>query len=199
MKFGHRFFIYGPFALFVLLAIAAGVRWWAIADAFSATLEAANGHEVAPGVTLHFASKRITGFPFNLDTVFKNLEIDVKTPHGPLRWRTADFAMHSLTYGRVQTIFEAAGVQKLDWTGMDGKKRSFLFVPGSLHADAIHDSTGLTRFDVEIVAIGSPLFTASEARFDMRVNPANDGLDLFAETSGVRLSPQWRSAFGSEI
>lgn len=199
MKYGHRVFIYGPFVLFVLVAIGAGLRWWQIADAYSATLDRWNGHEVVPGVTLHFASKKIAGFPFNLDTVFKNVEVDIQTPHGPLRWRTPDFAAHALTYGRAQTIFEAAGLQKLDWTGVNGKHRSFVFLPGSIHADAIKDDRGVSRVDVEIAGLGSLLLTATQARFHLRLDPQQDGIDVFTEADGMRLSPQFRSAFGNEI
>lgn len=199
MKFTHRFFIYAPFALFVILALGASVRWWLAASDFSRRLDAENGHAIAPGVTLHFASKRIAGFPFRLDAVFKDLEIDVDTPRGPLRWRTGEFALHTLTYGRVQTILEAAGPQRLDWTAMDGKTRDFTFVPGALHASAIDDDGGLSRFDLDIVAVGSPALTAAQAQIHIRRGPDHDGLDVFVEADGIRLAPRNHSALGDEI
>lgn len=199
MKFGHRFFIYAPFALFVILAFGAGGRWWIIANELSARLDKLNGHEFAPGMSLHFGSKRISGFPFNLDTVFHDFEIDVATPHGPFRWRTRDFATHALTYGRTETILEAAGLQKLDWTSIDGKPRSFEFVPGSLRGDTIRNDSGLTRIDLVLVGVGSARFTAADAQLHLRVSPAGNGVDVFFAANGVRLSPRERSAFGEEI
>jgi hypothetical protein len=199
MKFGHRFFIYAPFALFVILAVGAGGRWWIIASQESARLDKLNGHEFAPGMTLHFGSKRISGFPFNLDTVFHDFEIDVATPHGPFRWRTRDFATHSLTYGRTQTILEAAGLQKLDWTGFDGKHRSFEFMPGSLRGDTIGDNGGFNRLDLVLVGIGSLQFTAADAQVHIRISPSGNGVDVFFALNGVRLSPRERSAFGDVI
>jgi len=199
MKFGHRFFIYGPFALFVILAVGAGGRWWVIANELSARLDKLNGHEFAPGMTLHFGSKRIAGFPFNLDTVFHDFEIDVATPHGPFRWRTRDFATHALTYGRSQTILEAAGLQTLDWTGLDGKPKNFRFMPGSLRGDTIETDNSLSRLDLVVVGVGSSAFTAADAQLHMRVSPAGGGLDIFFAANGIRLSPHERFAFGDEI
>ena len=199
MNWTTRFFIYAPFALFVILAVGVGAFWWSTADRLSARLDGWNGHEIMPGVTLHFGSKTIAGFPFSLDTVFKDFELDVDTPHGPVKWRAPDFAMHALTYGRDETIFEAAGVQHLDWTGLDGKPHDFVFAPGSLHASAIKDGGGLSRFDLVIAAFGSPALTASDVQFHMRRTPGADSVDVFVSTSDVHLSPALRSDFGSVI
>jgi hypothetical protein len=199
MKFGHRFFIYAPFALFVILAVGAGGRWWIIANELSARLDRLNGHEFAPGMTLHFGSKRISGFPFNLDTVFHDFEIDVATPRGPFRWRTRDFATHALTYGRSQTIIETTGLQTFDWTGLNGKPRAYEFIPGSLRGDTIDDGSGLTRIDIVAVGVGSAPFTAADVQLHMRVSPAGNGLDVFFAANGIRLSPRQRFAFGNEI
>src|SRR5262252_3464129 len=103
MSLTNRFFIYAPFALFVVLALGLSIRWFSDASAFSARLDKLNGHQLAPGVRLHFLSKQISGFPFRLDAVFKNLEIDIETPHGPSSWKTDDFALHRLTYGAEKT------------------------------------------------------------------------------------------------
>lgn len=199
MNLTTRFFIYAPFAVFVGLALGLSVRWWYVAKDFSARLERANGHEVVPGVTLRFASKTVAGFPFRLDAVLKSIEIDVATPHGPARWRAPDFAMHALTYGRDQTIFEAAGREELDWTDDDGRHHTLAFVPGSMRASAILDGAGLSRFDIEIVNWGSPAFTVADAQLHLRRNAARDAIDLFVTASDVHPGPGLRSAFGSEV
>lgn len=172
MKYSSRFFLFAPVCLFLAFMAAVCVHWWIMADALSARLDAANGHEIAPGVTLRFATKRISGFPFSLDTVFRDVSFEIAKPHGAIVWRSENFAMHALTYGRDQTIFEAAGKQELDWTRADGSMRILPFAVGSLHASAISDKTGVARFDLDLVGFGSRDFTAQRLQFHMkRSNP----------------------------
>src|SRR5438477_8495025 len=113
MNLTNRFFIYAPFALFLALVLGLTIRWSLEANSLSSRLDKLNGRTIMPGVTLHFERKRIAGFPFRLDVIFKNIEIDVDTPHGPSSWRADDFALHRLTYGEDKTLFEAAGRQSL--------------------------------------------------------------------------------------
>src|SRR5215472_12801685 len=87
MNYSSRFFLYAPLALFLLLAAGASAVWWREASALSARLDALNGHEAMPGVTLRFASKTVGGFPFNIDVVFKDFRVEIRTPHGPSIWR----------------------------------------------------------------------------------------------------------------
>jgi hypothetical protein len=199
MNLTTRFFIYAPFAVFVALALGLSVRWWIAAKDYAARLDRANGREIAPSVTLHFASKTVGGFPFRLDAVFKNIEIEVATPHGPASWRAPDFAMHALTYGRDQTLFEAAGRQELAWTGEDGRRHTLDFVPGALRASAILKDGAVSRFDLEIINWGSAAFTAADAQLHLRRNPSHDAIDLFITAGDVHLPPAERSAFGNEI
>jgi hypothetical protein len=195
----HRIFIYGPFALFALLAATVSLTWWLEARAFSGRLDAMNGRQIMPGVTLHFATKRISGFPFRLDATFKDIDIAVTTPHGPSHWQAQDFVLHRLTYGASRTLFEAAGRERLDWTDKEGRPHAFPFVPGSMHASASEDDGGLVRFDLDIFAIGSPALSADHAQFHVRRDPSNDGVDVFASADGVRLEPALRSVFGDRI
>jgi hypothetical protein len=195
----HRFFIYGPFALFVLLALGLSVRWWAEAEAFSRRLDAMNGHEVMPGVALRFTEKRISGFPFRLDATFKNIAIEVATPHGPSHWRAEDFALHRLTYGTKRTLFEAAGRQSLDWTDEEGRPHELPFESGSMHASASEDAGGLARFDIDAIGLGSPALNAAHAQFHVRLDPHSGGADLFASADEVQLAPAYRSVFGDHI
>src|SRR5580658_878360 len=102
MRYSHRLFLYAPYLVLLVLVIAAGLRWWSVSNAFQKRLDEANrGREISPGVTLHFGSEEIGGFPCNIDAVLHNVTIKVGAPRGPLVWHTEHFAIHALTYGRV--------------------------------------------------------------------------------------------------
>jgi hypothetical protein len=199
MNLTTRFFIYAPFALFVALALGLTIRWFSEAQAFSARLDRLNGHIVMPGVSLHFSTKRITGFPFRLDAVFKDIEIDIETPHGPSSWRAEDFALHRLTYGADKTLFEAAGRQSLSWSDEARNRHTIPFAVGSVRASAIENDKGLERFDLEAVALGSPALSAEDAQLHIRKDPAGDAVDLFVAANNVMLGPKLISSFGSTI
>jgi hypothetical protein len=184
MRYSSRFFLFAPICVFLALMGVVGVHWWIMADALSARLAAANGHEIAPGVVMRFASKQISGFPFSLDTVFRDVSFEIAKPHGSIVWRSENFAMHALTYGRDQTIFEAAGRQELDWTSIDGSKHVLHFGVASLHASAIMDRVGVTRFDLDLIGFGSFETTAQRLQFHVRRNK-DDTLDLAIMCDGV--------------
>ena len=184
MKYSSRFFLYAPLAVFAILCVAASVIWWIKASALADRLAAVNGREVMPGVTLAFAAKKIGGFPFNLDTELREFSVAVATPNGPTRWSSEKFALHALTYGRDETIFEAAGRQRLEWTQQDGTRRILDFVVGALRASAIVRSGSLSRFDLDLVGFGSKAFTARRLQFHARRNNANT-LDVLATADGV--------------
>jgi len=188
MKYSSRFFLYAPMGLFLALVLGVSIHWWIVASAFSARLAAMNGHEIAPGVRMHYASRTISGFPFTLDTVFREMDLVIATPHGPTQWHADKFAMHALTYGREETIFEAAGPQRLSWTRHDGSIRTLVFAVGSLHASAIEDRTGLLRFDLDLVGFGSNVMTARRLQFHIR-SDKDDTLDLAVMADGLRTAP----------
>jgi len=190
MRYSSRFFLYAPLGLFLAIMTVIGVHWWVVADAFAAKLDAANGHAIAPGVTLRFASRSISGFPFSLDTVMRDVSFEIATPHGPVLWRTQDFAMHALSYGREQSIFEAAGRQELDWTGAGGERRRLVFAVGSLHASAVEDKGGLARFDLDLVGFGSKALTARRLQLHLRRDPAKNAFDLVAAADDVHAAAQ---------
>jgi Uncharacterized protein conserved in bacteria len=179
MKYSSRFFLYAPLGVFLLLCVAAGVHWWLLASALSSRLAAVNGHAVMPGVTVSFAAKKISGFPFSLDTEFTDFAVSVATPHGPTRWRTEKFALHALTYGRDETIFEAAGKQQLMW----GAGRRLDFAVGALRASAILRRGALDRFDLDLIGFGSKAFIAQQ----LQVHARQEGgaLQLFVASDGV--------------
>jgi len=199
MSLTNRLFIYAPFALFVVLALGVSVRWFSEASAFSARLDRLNGNMLMPGVTLHFSSKEISGFPFRMDAVFKNLEIDIQTHHGPSSWRTEDFALHRLTYGADTTLFEAAGRQRLAWTDRTGQHHELPFAVGSLRASAVESDQILGRFDLDAVSLNSPDVSTEGVQIHVRKEPHNDAIDLFLSASDVRLGPKLSSAFGHAI
>ncbi len=186
MKYSSRFFLYAPLGVFLLLFAIAGVHWWILASALSDRLTAMNGREVMPGVTLQFASKKITGFPFSLDTQFHEVSVRIATASGATRWQAEKFAMHALTYGRDETIFEAAGHQTLQWNSPDGILHTLPFAVGSLRASAILKSGALSRFDFDLVGWGSKVVTAQRLQFHARQNGADD-IELLAVVEGMRL------------
>jgi hypothetical protein len=197
MNYSSRFFLYAPFALLLLIAAGFGFYWRHAAGAYEARLDALETHEAMPGVTMRYASRSMSGFPFNIDVVFRDVRVSVETGHGPLVWRAEEFASHALTYGRDETIYEAAGKQSLAWTDGAGHVHLFPFAAGALHASAIRDAGGLARFDLDAVDVGSPRFTAS--RLQLHVRRAGGTLDLFAGGDDVRLAPDWRGAFGDTL
>lgn len=199
MKYSSRFFLYAPLAVF--LAIAAGVSfmWWREANALSARLDAMNGHPAMPGVGLHFASKTVSGFPFNLDVVFEDFRVEVAAGHGPCSWRSEKFALHALTYGREQMIFEAAGRQVLTWHDLKGKRHALPFEIGSLHASAIEGTRGVSRIDVVLLGFESAALTAGKTELHARIAPGGRSIEIASAADVVHLSPPLASLFGEDV
>lgn len=172
MKYSSRFFLYAPLGVFLLLLAAAGIHWWIAASRQGDWLDARNGREIMPGVTLSFGARHITGFPFSLDTEMYDVSVDVATGKGNLRWQSENFAMHALAYGRDETIFEAAGHQVLRW----GPSGQLNFAVGALRASAIRNKGALARFDLDIVGFGSAAFTAQRLQLHLRRTKTLDTL-----------------------
>ena len=188
MRYSSRFFLYAPITLLVVIAVAAILHWWLAAQAFSRRLNALNGHAIMPGVTLHFSTKQIAGFPFRLDAVFERFEIDVVEPHGVLIWKSEKFAMHSLLDSDKREIFEAAGRQQLSWSDPDGAKHSLSFLPAGLRASALCDTRGLARFDLDLTGAGAANFTLARMQFHLRRDPRQDALDFVTSMNQLTLS-----------
>ena len=187
MRYSNRLFLYAPFVILLIIAAAAMLRWWDVAHEWETTLLAANrGKDIAPGVTLHFASKEIGGFPFNLDVVLGHMVLAVQSTRGPISLESERFAIHALTYGRTQQIFEAAGTQTLSWADVKGATRRFVFVPGSLRASAIEREGRLLRFDLDLNEFNSPALTGGRAQFHIRRTPDHDALDVVVQADDLR-------------
>ena len=197
MKYSHRFFLYAPISACCLLLAAAGIHWWLAISAFSRQLDALNGHQAMPGVTLRFSSKETYGFPFRADAILGDFEIDIDAPRGRLVWKTREFAMHALTYGPEKKIFEAAGPQTLEWTGRDGKRHAIAFLPARLRASSESDGRGLVRFDLDLIGAGGHGFTLDRAQFHLRRNPSGAMLDFIVSLERLKLAHAGR--FGDAL
>jgi hypothetical protein len=186
MKYSSRFFLYAPLALLLILAAAVVVHWWRVAGALDTRLKAMKGHEAVPGVTLDWANLTIYGFPFRLDVMFDGLLVKGAGPHGPFTWKADKFAVHALTYGAQKDVFEAAGNQHLAWTDAAGASHTLDFLPGALRASAVRDAKGLSRFDVDIVALAGKDLSVGRAQFHMRRDPDGKSIDLMAEGDFIK-------------
>jgi hypothetical protein len=178
MNYSSRFWLYAPVCTFLILAAAAGVHWWIVADAFEKRLAALKGQQAVPGITLDWDEVDVGGFPFRIDADFVNLRIGGAAPHGPFAWQSEKFALHALTYGRAKTVYEAAGRQQVSWTDAAGAAHSESFLPGSFRASSIRNDKGLTRADLDIIGLGARDFTIGRLQFHMRRDPDGTDLDL---------------------
>jgi hypothetical protein len=184
-KYSSRFWLYAPFGAFLLIAAATAAHWWIMTGAFEKKLAALKGHEVIPGVALDWRSVTLGGFPFRVDADFTGLSLQGAGPHGPFAWQTEKFAMHALTYGRPQNIYEAAGQQQVRWTDADGGAHQAAFLPASMRGSSIAGAQGLRRFDLDIVGMGGKDFAIGRFQFHMRRNPDGADLDLMLRTDAA--------------
>ncbi len=203
LNYSSRFWLFAPLALLAAVALVVMAQWWNLAGALDKKLDALNGHEAAPGITVSFATKAISGFPFKINIVFTGFAVAGQGAHGPLRWTSEKFALHRLTYGRAQDIYEAAGNQVLSWSD-GGGSHSLKFLPGALHASAITDAKGLLRFDLDMIEAGGSdgrgrRFTAAHVQWHMRRDPAGDALDVMVKGEGIKSEGAIASLFGDQI
>jgi hypothetical protein len=199
MNYSSRFYLYAPLALLLLVGAAAGLHWWQVERRLEARLDALQAGEAMPGVTVRYATRSIGGFPFRIDAVFTGMRVAVATGNGPAIWRAEHFALHALTYGRDETIFEAGGRQRLEWTDDNARPHHLDFETGATHASVIRDGRGILRFDLDLMELGSSAFTAARLQFHARRVAAENRIDIFATGDNLRLSPRLRGAFGGEI
>jgi hypothetical protein len=189
MRYSNRLFLYLPFIILLIIAAVVVIHWRGLEEAWQARLVAANrGREIAPGVTLHFASEDIEGFPFNIDVVFDNIVLSVQSTRGPISFASEHFAIHSLTYGRVQQVMEAAGQQTLTWTDAEGGMHRFQFLPGSLRASAIERDGQLVRFDLDLNEFGSHFLTGERAQLHLRTAPDRNALEFALSADDIHHS-----------
>jgi hypothetical protein len=188
MRYSNRLFLYAPFVILLIIAAVAMIRWREAVNQWETKLIAANsGGEIAPGVTLHFASERIGGFPFNVDVVLNKLVVAVQSTRGPISLESERFAIHALTYGRAQQVMEADGLQTITWTDAEGDAHRFALVPGSLRASAIENDGHLARFDLDLHAFGSRVLTGARAQLHIRAAPGRKALDFVIRADDLRV------------
>jgi len=189
-KYSSRFWLYAPISTFLLLAVAAMVHWHLVDSAFEKKLAAIKGHEAIPGVTLDWDKVEVGGFPFRIDAAFTNFRAQGAGARGPFAWKSEKFALHALTYGRRQVIYEAAGRQALRFALADGVNSSLSFQVGSLRASSINNKSGLARFDLDMADAGEKGWALSRFQFHMRRDPDARNLDLMFELDGLQLRPR---------
>jgi len=189
-KYSSRFWLYAPISAFLLLAVAAMVHWHLVDSAFEKKLAAIKGHEAIPGVTLDWDKVEVGGFPFRIDADFTNFRAEGAGARGPFAWKSEKFALHALTYGRRQVIYEAAGRQALHFALADGVSSSLAFQVGSLRASSINIKNGLARFDLDMADAGESGWALSRFQFHMRRDPDGKKLDLMFELDGLQLRPR---------
>jgi len=190
MNYSSRFWLYAPTGLFLILAFAAIIHWWITADAFDKKLAALKDRPAIPGVVLDWDKVAVGGFPFRLDADFVNFRIHGAGAHGPFSWRSERFALHALTYGRSQAVYEAAGRQQFGWSDVSGQKHAVDFLAASMRASSIRDALGLRRFDLDMLDIGAKSLTIARLQFHMRRDPDGKDLDLMLRMDAGGKSPK---------
>lgn len=199
MRYSSRFFLYAPFVLLLALGGAATAWWYDASSAFNEKLGSSNGHEILPGIRFSYATKSISGVPFNIDAVLGGTTLEIATRTGPLTWRSERFAIHALTYGPEHQIFEAAGKQTLSWTDSERRAHVFSFVPGSLRASAVSANGVLVRFDLDCVGLNAEESSAGRIQFHVRRAPQADTFDVILDGDAIRLGAGLRTGLGDNV
>lgn len=199
MSYSNRLFLYAPLVVLLGLAIAAALRWEIVSGGLETWFRLHNGHEIAPGVTLHFATESVTGFPFNVDAVLTNVTFEVRSARTSASWHTDGFAMHELTFGRTQQVYEAAGTQTVSWIDADGGNHRLVFVPGSLMASAILSGRRLVRFDLDLNGIGSREISGARLQLHFRKARDRDAIEVAASAEQIQLAPVLQMGFGTVL
>jgi hypothetical protein len=199
MRYSSRFFLYAPFLVLIVIAIAAMLRWWVVAGVFETWLLHANGRDIAPGIRLHFASEEMGGFPFSVDTVLNGVTLEAKCARASMSWRAEHFAIHSITYGRNQKVFEAGGKQILSWTDPGGGAHRLAFASGSLRASAIFSDDALARFDLDATGFAAREISGERAQLHFRRAHERDAIDVAMSADALHLSPVLQAGIGPAI
>ena len=199
MNYSHRFFLYGPVGLFAALMLGIVAYWFVVSHAVSQRLDAINGHDIAPGIKMSFTRKTMSGFPFRVDSELDGLRVEIATSHGPTVWTAEHFAFHSLTYGRTQYVFEAAGQQVITWHKDSGELRTYRFLPALLRGSMIGSGGEVSRLDLEAIAVDSPDVAAAQIQLHLRKDPKVDGLDLYLSADDVHIANDLDPPFGQDL
>lgn len=199
MNYSHRFWLYGPVGLFAILMLGLASYWFIATSAVSRKLDAINGHEIAPGITLSFTQKTMRGFPFRIDGELDGFRVEIATSHGPAVWNAERFAFHSLTYGHTQYVFEAAGKQEITWHKDNGDPRTYRFLPALLRASMSAGGGELSRFDLEAINVDSPDLAVAQFQMHLRKDPKLDALDFHITANDAHIADDLKPAFGPNL
>ena len=137
--------------------------------------------------------------------VFTGFTVEGQGAHGPFRWTTEKFALHRLTYGRAQDIYEAAGNQTLIWTDGRGKSHQLNFLPGSLRASAIMRWTRACCVSISTwlpppaTTAMAPVSPRRGASCICAAIPKADALDLMISGDDIKASGSIAGLFGDHI
>jgi len=208
LPYSHRIFMYGPIALLVILAAGYSLYWRASAQELAAELDAANGHEIVPGIEFAFAEKSIGGYPFRLDAVLSGVTFAHKGVEGETAWRAENIALHTLSYGSSHYLLETAGLQSFAWPDDQGRPRVFYVTPGTARASVVLRRNKLARFDLDVVkpilqdaapdAIPGRNATVSRAQLHLRQRQ-DKTLDVAVKLEGTRIGPGFSPALGRDL
>lgn len=199
MRYSHRFFLYAPVGVILLLAAAVSAYWFTASNTFTSRLARLNGHQLAPGITISYAAAQTGGFPFRLDAVLRDLQVQIQTAHGPVRWTSEHFALHGFDYGAMHILFEAAGRQHLSWYDRNGARHAIAFTPALLRASVLGQGGRIGRLDVELYGATTQLFTVVHAELHVRHDPARNGLDVVVMADHLQLAPGAASSAVDDI
>lgn len=208
MSYANRIFLYGPVGALVLFAGAYALFWYVSANMLAARLDAANGGDIAPGITFAFAEKSVGGFPFRLDVLLSGVTVAQQGTAGEFAWRAERIAFHKLTYRNDRFILEADGLQSLSWPGADGRPRIGHVTPGIARASAILEGGKLTRLDVEFrnlsgrdASLDAPAertFAAANAQAHF-LRQGDDTIAFVLSGTSVKIAPAFGFPLGSEF
>jgi hypothetical protein len=151
MNYSSRIYMYGPVGLLLLIVVLYSVFWRVESDTLAARLDRVNGGEIMPGVSFSFAQKSVGGFPFRLDVLLSDVAFTYRNSATEADWRIDRLALHRLSYGRNQFIFEADGKQSLAWkSSADAPPETIALTPQIARASAILAEGRLVRFDADV-------------------------------------------------
>lgn len=209
MSNAKRILIFGPIAVLTLLALAFSVYWFVIAGRISSELERHNGNEIVPAITLQFAEKNISGFPFRFDVSLSDVTLAARSDATTRSWQSEIIALHAASYGREAYLLEADGLQIFTWPAEDGASQHILqMTSGITRANIILEDNRLVRFNIDILnAEGIDASSNAVAMREFRIARAqiqllaeeNDTIAVAAELDAGEIGAGYRPALGTNL
>lgn len=181
MTNSNRIFLYGPFVAIVLIAAGWSAFWFTVAGRIDAELERLDGNEIVPGITLQYAAKDVSGFPFRFDVLLEGVTIAA----GETAWRSERIALHAMTYGREHYLLETDGLQTFSWPSADGGPQNIVQMSSNVARASAQMSEGrLARFDLDLINTEGR-DAALDAAPDRNFSVVRAQLHLLAQENGT--------------